>query len=318
MLLCSDHGNVPGQRLRYANVRSGSGSGRWRPWLAGDAIQEFEQAIASPPAWRPPEPAGARGVVLINDEVLAYTGAPHHGEHGGATLAEVIAPAILLATEQPGHSNALGQARAHEFLAAGPPPWWLDEVRQAEGLKAKIDAAADKQLAKQLDKQRAEASAAPEPDPQLSLAVVTPEPAPDPDPAAAAEAQALARAQIEAELAEKAAKSRARGKKWTDLTATTEKLLDKLESNPLFEARADTHAKREEALAALEYLLEHQDRASAEYFAKRMGRSERRVAQVVSTLSTVLNVDGYDVLRYDPKTKQVVLDRELLVQGFGL
>jgi hypothetical protein len=42
------------------------------------------------------------------------------------------------------------------------------------------------------------------------------------------------------------------------------------------------------------------------------------VAGLVSTISQVLNVDGYEVLSHDTRAKQVRLDRELLVQGFGL
>ena len=43
-----------------------------------------------------------------------------------------------------------------------------------------------------------------------------------------------------------------------------------------------------------------------------------RVGGLVARLTEVLNIDGYEVLIHDEGAKQVRLQRELLVQGFGL
>lgn len=304
VLLCSDHGHVSGQRLRYAG-RSGTGS-RWRTLMANDTISEFETAIPSPPGWLPDQP-GAVGVVLINDDCHAYHGQPNFGEHGGATLAEVVAPTLLLGTPTLA-STELGEDRMLALAPIGPPLWWVDEVREPIGRKAAVEAEVERRLAKK------QAKAEPEPA-QLPLAAVSPKPTPS---ATEREMQSQAKAEAEARVAAVEAKSKASGKKWTHVSDTTTKLLDKLESNPLFQARAQDPAQLEAVLAALEYLLELQDRAPGEAFAAHIGKHKGRVAGVVSNLSQILNVDGYDVLSYESASKQVVVERELLVQCFGL
>ena len=309
VLLCSDHGNVSGQRLRYAGSGVG-GPARWRTLRAGDTIREFEVAIPSPPGWRPPD-AGAIGVVLINDDIHAYSAQPHYGEHGGATMAEVLAPTLLLGTPEFARTE-LGDDPMLALTPISPPLWWLDEVREAEGWRVAIAAETEKQLAKQ---------AAPEPEPktaQLPLLGVTPA-KPEPAP----ELQARAKAEAETRLAETEAKMREKGKKWVGIADATEKLLDKLESNPLFKARSERSNPGEpdlhnEVVAALAFLLERNDHANGEAFAVHMGKNKVRVAGLVSSLSSVLNVDGYEVLVYEPRAKLVRVNRELLIQGFGL
>jgi len=306
VLLCSDHGHVSGQRLVYAG-RQGSSS-RWRTLLANDTIKEFETAIPSPPGWCPDEP-NACGVVLINDDRHAYHGQPNFGEHGGGTLAEVLTPTVLLGTPDLARTE-LGDDQRLALAPMGPPLWWVDEVREPEGHKAAVEAEAERRLAKKQAKPPAEPQPA-----QLALTAVTSKPPPTP---AELDIQAQARAEAEARVAEVQSKSKAKGKKWTHVTEATTKLLDKLENNPLFQARAERPARREAVLAALEYLLELQDRASFEAFAAHTGKHKARVSGVVSDLSQVLNVDGYDVLSYDNRSKQVTIDRELLIQCFGL
>ena len=301
VLLCSDHGHVSGQRLRYSG--QAGASSRWRA-LTGDPVREYEVAIPSPPGWRPDDPQ-ARGVVLIKDDCHAYHGQPHHGEHGGATLAEVVTPAILLGTAELEHGE-LGADPMLALTPMSPPPWWLDEVREPEGRKAAVEAEAERRLVKLQPE--------PAPEAQLPLAVLAPSPS-----ALELEAQRQAKAEADAFVAETEAKLKAKGKKWPRVSEPTKKLLDKLENNPLFQARAPNPTRQEAVLAALEYLLELQDRAPGDAFAAHMGSNlKTRVAGIVTDLSQVLNVDGYDVLRYEPAAKQVVVERELLVQCFGL
>lgn len=301
VLLCSDHGHVSGQRLRYAGQVGASS--RWRP-LTGDAIREFEVEIPSPPGWRPDDPQ-ARGVVLIKDDCNAYHGQPHHGEHGGATLAEVVTPTLLLGTPE-FEQGELGADPMLAVMPMSPPAWWLDEVREPEGRKAAVEAEAERRVAKLQPESKPEA--------QLPLAVLAPTPSAD-----TLELQRQAKAEADARLAETEAKFEAKGKKYPYISEPTKKLLDKLENNPLFQARAPNPVRQEAVLAALEYLLELQDRAPGDAFAARMGsKLKNRAPGLVSDLSQVLNVDGYDVLRYEPSSKQVLVDRELLIQCFGL
>jgi hypothetical protein len=318
-LLCSDHGHVSGQRLRYAG-RPGAGS-RWRPLLADSTISEFEVAIPAPPGWCPDQP-DARGVILINDDMHAYHGQPNFGEHGGATLAEVVAPTLILGTASLANTG-LGDDPMLELAPIGPPLWWVDEVREPEGRKAAVEAEVERRLAK-LQPAPVAATVAPPVPAQLPLAALDPTPTPaaveldELDKIDKLAIQRQAKAEAEARVAEVEAKSKAAGKKVAHITQTTTKLLDKLESNPLFQARAQHPAQLQAVVAALEYLLELQDRAPAEAFAAHIGKHKGRIGGVISSLSQVLNVDGYDVLRYDAASKQVVVERELLVQCFGL
>jgi hypothetical protein len=73
-------------------------------------------AFACKSVWAPP---GAHGVTVLTDERGRHTRQPHAGEHGGATLAEVVAPCLWIgsAAEAPERSPAV------EGLIV--PDWWL-------------------------------------------------------------------------------------------------------------------------------------------------------------------------------------------------
>lgn len=303
VMLCSDHGNVSGRRLEYAGFGAG-GKARWRPLVQGETPREFEVAIESPPGWRPNDPR-AKGVMLICDDAHTYSGKRSYGEHGGASLAEVVTPTLLLGTEELA-SAELGDDPALGLLPLRPPSWWLDDVREPEGERA----AREEEYRKLAKSSAARAS---EPAPQLALPVLSETP----------EQQDL-QAEARRRVADAEAKLSAQGKKThQSSSSTTNELLLRLQANPLFEARTAQSEPgqanmREEVLAALEFLLERRDQVSDESFAARLGKQKGRVGGLVSTISEVLNVDGYAVLSYDTHAKQVRLDRELLVQGFGL
>lgn len=123
VLLASDHGHVPADRLvSKGPIEKGA---RWRPWTSPDEVlAPYEvgfrgEAVCSP--------KGAYGVVLLADDASRYGGGAHAGEHGGATLAEVVAPCLLIGCEDlgaPAHDDqALHVGSAHV------PPWWYLEVR---------------------------------------------------------------------------------------------------------------------------------------------------------------------------------------------
>jgi hypothetical protein len=123
VLLAADHGHVPCDRMKSVGSPPEAKS-RWRVWKRPDEeIAEYEVAFEKTYAWAP---SGAHGVVLLADDAHRYGAAPHAGEHGGATLAEVVAPAILIGTEQlvegalPGEEDA--DLRVSRGFAA--PSWW--------------------------------------------------------------------------------------------------------------------------------------------------------------------------------------------------
>jgi hypothetical protein len=95
ILLVSDHGHVPGARLETVAGIHGAGS-RWRPLSEGQATREREVALSGDRVWRP---RGQERVALLWSETESYSSAAREGEHGGASLAELVAPAVFVAHE---------------------------------------------------------------------------------------------------------------------------------------------------------------------------------------------------------------------------
>ncbi|MGD0679087.1 MAG: BREX-2 system phosphatase PglZ [Polyangiaceae bacterium] len=126
VLLAADHGHVPADRLQSVGSPPDS-KARWRVWKRPDEpIADYEIAIEKQYAWAP---AGAHGVILLADDAHRYGAAPHAGEHGGATLAEVVAPTLLVASEQL-EQRALASERDPD-LHVEPiprPEWWFPSV----------------------------------------------------------------------------------------------------------------------------------------------------------------------------------------------
>lgn len=119
VLLASDHGHVPGDRLQYTGKQVTKAAPRWRPWSDDRPIQDYETLFPADDTWGPRD---SKGVIVINDEEHRYTpSSAHTGEHGGATLAEVIAPTILIGWEN--MAVEFGD-EALAVRAAAPPRWW--------------------------------------------------------------------------------------------------------------------------------------------------------------------------------------------------
>lgn len=121
VLLASDHGHVPGDLLKSKGTFVGSGA-RWRPWTeASDPVSDGEVGFHGGGVWAP---KGAHGVVLLADDRARYGGGAHAGEHGGASLAEVVAPCILIAPD-----DGRDVHDAHQKVTSlHVPAWWNLEV----------------------------------------------------------------------------------------------------------------------------------------------------------------------------------------------
>jgi hypothetical protein len=85
--------------------------------------------------------------------------------------------------------------------------------------------------------------------------------------------------------------------------------------SPVLAARVPT-AHRADIVRAVEFLIERQGVASAAAFATALQVLPFRVGGLVSKLQEALNLDGYEVLRYDPGSRQVHLDVGKLAQLF--
>lgn len=273
VLLASDHGHIPADRIQrvkqpHPGARSlrdtaSGGGARWRPWPSADApVADNEVAFAGSKVYTP---KNAHGIVLLADDASAYAGNTHAGEHGGATLAEVVAPCLLVGCEEsasPSFAEDSGQA----VSAAYVPRWWHFDVREdaADGIRDPRPAPTTKKPKRPKKDDR-----------QLGLPIAPPKPktTPPAPPSAFATSEVLA-------------------------------------------ARVPAKRTRAEVVQAVEALLARNGVMSASAFATEMKLLPFRVGGFISKLQETLAVDGYQVLRYEPKTRQVYLDREKLTQLF--
>jgi hypothetical protein len=120
VLLCADHGHVPADRLEPAGHAKKEGA-RWRTWeKPEDPRAEFEVGLPATAegVWAP---AGAHGVILLTDDGRKYGGGASAGEHGGASLAEVVAPCLLIGCEDHPDVDADPELGVRPATAPG---WW--------------------------------------------------------------------------------------------------------------------------------------------------------------------------------------------------
>lgn len=127
VLLVADHGHISAARMtRVARPNDEPSGTRWRSLSAQDAAAEGEITLTGPYAWRPP---GAGKLALLTRETETFGLASTAGEHGGATLAEVVAPALLVAHESLAERMRTVNEResvdgAMEVRPLARPAWW--------------------------------------------------------------------------------------------------------------------------------------------------------------------------------------------------
>ncbi|MBN1612039.1 MAG: BREX-2 system phosphatase PglZ, partial [Polyangiaceae bacterium] len=274
VLFASDHGHVPGGRLENVGARTGGGA-RWRPWAGpSDELKEYEVAVSGSAV---NAPKGAEGVVLLTNDATSYGGTTHAGEHGGATLAEVVAPCLLLTFDDPIQRTAEGD-KALVPMGAYVPEWWHYEVgaRQPEADETPKQPSVRRKKSK------------PPPEEQLTLGLAHEPPHEMPPRALPQTSGAVPSPNMDSAFAK----------------------------CDMLEARAPKLATRKLVVQAVQYLLERGGYAPGDAFAPVMGYLPFRVRGLVSNLQEVLNVDGYAVLEFDSVSNQVRLDREKLEQQF--
>ncbi len=249
VLLASDHGHVPADRLEPRGP-AGDGGARWRVLrTASDPVGEFEVALPAGRAWAP---RGAHGIAAMADDGGRWGNSTHAGEHGGATLAEVVAPCVLVASEDLLRAS---DDVASEIRAPHVPMWWhLDVQPRVEAAREPV--AKPKKV---VDER------------QLGLPIAAPR---EPKPVAAAAPR-------------------------TPSAFAQSKVLNDIVTDASF---------RKELVRAVEFLLAHNGVVTDAAFAAEMNVVARRVGGLVAKLQEALNLDGYEVLRYDADARQVHLD----------
>jgi len=264
VLLASDHGHVP-SGARRVDAASEARGARWRVWPSAEApVADHEIGLTGPGVYAPP---GAHGVVMLTDDTSRYVGSTHAGEHGGATLAEVVAPCLLIGCE-----DRVGDAiedKSQAPRAAYVPAWWhFDVSAQASGgVEDVVDAPPEKAPAKV--KAQLVLPIAPEPEVAAAAAVAK---------VMAPEASAFSRSAV--------------------LAART------------------TASARVQVVRAVDVLIERGGQMSGDAFAAAIGVLGYRVGGHIAKLQEVMNLDGYEVLRWDGGARQVHLDRGKLGQLF--
>lgn len=128
VLLVADHGHVAGDAMRVVGGRISAGldaGARWRALADGEQPQDGEVLLPRT-SWKP---RGAAAIAALWDTSLANR-APHYGEHGGLSLAEVVAPAFLIGPEWLDRV-AVNDAELSCRVLPEPDWWGLEIARTA-------------------------------------------------------------------------------------------------------------------------------------------------------------------------------------------
>ncbi len=265
VLLASDHGHVTADRLQTVPAPTTAHGARWRVWPSPTgAVGEHEVAFSGSKVYTPP---GAHGVVLLADDTSQYIGSTHAGQHGGASLAEVVAPCVLIGCEDV--TGPAADDPGQKPRAAYVPKWWHFDLSEQVAEVATEPVKTVKPV---------------KPEAQLALPEIAPSAPPKPVRAPKQEVKLVARSAFG--------------------------------TSPVLEARVKTVESRNEVVQAVEVLLERGQVMSGDAFAAAMGVLTFRVGGLISKLQEVLNLDGYEVIRYDAAARQVHLDRAKLAQLF--
>lgn len=268
VLLVSDHGHVSGarmQRLPRRRAEGEPGGARWRIDRAPSDISDEELSFGGSYVWRPP---GVERIALITRETSSYGIATVAGEHGGATLAEVVTPAILVGAESLAERTRTSAELSHRdaALEVRPlvrPAWW--------GLR--IESAPTARLA---------------PATPVTTKATRPEPSATPVfPTMAPELFAAAPA---------APAPPAKPSPWVAFFQNSKALKQSgLRMDPRFVKVIDALDGARGVLSSDRLAVEADVLAS-------------RVEGLIASMSEILNADGTPVIQYDPSTRLVRLD----------
>lgn len=129
ILLLADHGHITGSRLSHTSGGAGGGGARWRPLADKEAVQPHEVRFDHPGVWRP---RGKASLAMLFRETDTYGSVGSAGEHGGVSLAEVVAPALLIGADD--LSGLLDDDRELEVQPLQRPSWWDLDLAKTEAL----------------------------------------------------------------------------------------------------------------------------------------------------------------------------------------
>lgn len=294
VVLASDHGHVAGDQLHRPDKVNREDSSRWRHLDAAGFDSKHEVAFTGEHVWYD---RGKQGVVLLADDQHSYSSRRTWGAHGGATLAEVVAPLLVLGWD--GMDREVPEddaARTYGLRQVHRPSWWHLDIRPPDDSDGRRGKAKPPK-----GRPRPE----PETDPTLLLpGLLPPEPPKPPEPAPPAENVSPAPTPTSARAAESDA----------PLSPLTQKLAKSVD----FKAMAGASKHRDQVLQAVDYLARRQGVAPTSAFADALGIPAWRVTQTIARYTELLNLDGEPILQVDLRAQQVRLDIIRLTAAFGL
>lgn len=276
ILLIADHGHAPGVRMRRVLPGGETKSARWRDLAPGQSPEPYELVFEGP---HQAHHRWADRAALLYRETDCYASGQREGEHGGASLAEVVTPAILIGAESLA-SDRTGTGRDDLDLTQIPfprPAWWDLVVTAAVAVPAPT--------ARALRSERPVP-----PTPQLPLFVqptVESPPAPTPSRPQAVEQESPWRKRLRA--------TEAFGK------PSGERLR-------VYEDRI---------VPRLVVLADAGGMMSVDLFAQRMGVIAPRVVGAIRELQEWVDLEGNEVVSFDANARQVQLSLTLLHQMVG-
>ncbi|MCG5052491.1 MAG: BREX-2 system phosphatase PglZ [Myxococcales bacterium] len=121
ILLIADHGHVQASRPHTAVDATGADSPRFRELEEGELPLPQEIVLAGPAAYTSRK---SRRLAMLYRETDRYSRKKNLGEHGGASLAEVITPAILIASEDLAQTAHESDQPSLDVVSYPVPPWW--------------------------------------------------------------------------------------------------------------------------------------------------------------------------------------------------
>jgi hypothetical protein len=287
VLFASDHGHVKSATLRSLEGLTEGEGRRWRRYEKGKtSVAEHETRVTGGAVWTP---RGADGLVLLVDDTGRYGASGASGEHGGASLAEVVTPCLLVGWEEP--LRATDEGKARDDLALMPryaPPFWrlrIDEDALPRPEKGRPEKGRKK------DPRQLELAAALATPPALAPAATEARPVPAAEPTHPESAPLVPIARPK-----------------TVPPAATPAPDSALARSALFKQQVPDPKQRADLLRALAVLEARGGRVPADVFAEEMGYLQHRVAGHVAILGERLALDGMQPLRFDRVSGQVVLD----------
>jgi hypothetical protein len=285
VLFASDHGHVKGATLQSLEGPTEGEGRRWKRYEKGKtSIAEHETKVTGGAVWTP---KGADGVVLLVDDTGRYGSSGASGEHGGASLAEVVTPCLLVGWDEPLHARSEGKNR--DDLALMPryaPPFWRLRIDEDAPLP---EPAGRAEKGRKKDPRQLELAAALPPQPPLEHRGIEERPI---DPTEGSHLEPVPPAPV------------ARPKSIPPAPAQDSALA----RSTLFRQQVPDPKQRADVLRALAVLEARGGRVPSDSFAREMGVLPHRVAGYVADLGEKLALDGMQPLRFDRVSGQVVLD----------